>query len=56
MNLAFQSTRPVKGATVVLGKIVFDRLKFQSTRPVKGATVETLVKTLVNRRFNPRAP
>ena len=33
----FQSTRPVWGATLVIGKVIED-LPFQSTRPVWGAT------------------
>ena len=34
----FQSTRPVRGATLALTGADIDR-KFQSTRPVRGATV-----------------
>ncbi len=41
----FQSTRPVRGATL-----------FQSTRPVRGATSSTSTETTRRGRFNPRAP
>ena len=37
---AFQSTRPVRGATTVY-RITYAILKFQSTRPVRGATGKT---------------
>ena len=37
-SLEFQSTRPVRGATLPGGKVIFVEL-FQSTRPVRGATV-----------------
>ena len=54
-NGAFQSTRPVWGATGYVTN-TFDGLKFQSTRPVWGATAR--LTSLLSRRsnFNPRAP
>ena len=52
---AFQSTRPVRGATGMAADISVSG-QFQSTRPVRGATL-TFAKTLLTTTdFNPRAP
>ena len=51
----FQSTRPVRGATIdYLG--AEDTELFQSTRPVRGATGVMSVRRGRTRSFNPRAP
>ena len=52
----FQSTRPIRGATV--HDLVAARLQhiFQSTRPIRGATLSTTATTVLYEHFNPRAP
>ena len=52
----FQSTRPVKGATALVGAAAESNLTFQSTRPVKGATGANLHLQDHVFSFNPRAP
>ena len=39
---AFQSTRPIRGATLSCFDLLFDLLPFQSTRPIRGATIDVL--------------
>ena len=53
---AFQSTRPVKGATWLAIKLHEVLIRFQSTRPVKGATSARRPCRWASRSFNPRAP
>ena len=53
---AFQSTRPVWGATCAAGRWTCGRGQFQSTRPVWGATGITIRISQIESRFNPRAP
>ena len=52
---AFQSTRPIRGATMAYfpntGRIVF-----QSTRPIRGATCGCRERMCATINFNPRAP
>ena len=55
-RLAFQSTRPVKGATALGGAGIGLRPAFQSTRPVKGATRAARCRGSAASSFNPRAP
>ena len=43
----FQSTRPVRGATIALGRLCHLE-KFQSTRPVRGATPFLLLQEYIN--------
>ena len=52
----FQSTRPLRGATIVDGLRDDDKDKFQSTCPVRGTTQRVQdLRTRVT-HFNPRAP
>ena len=53
--MLFQSTRPVRGATM---KAVNNSLSgiFQSTRPVRGATKNSRMARRSHSNFNPRAP
>ena len=51
----FQSTRPVRGATVTEEEFL-EAVKFQSTRPVRGATPIVNSSTFQGGDFNPRAP
>ena len=53
---AFQSTRPVWGATRSAKRLLRRSWKFQSTRPVWGATFGTPTPGRVTMSFNPRAP
>ena len=53
---AFQSTRPVWGATIKVANHRIDDLEFQSTRPVWGATRGAAPRGAPARDFNPRAP
>ena len=52
----FQSTRPIRGATLnaIVG-FIFNTL-FQSTRPIRGATGKKTQYHLPRINFNPRAP
>ena len=52
----FQSTRPIRGATVVLLPLICPVLVFQSTRPIRGATSLSDWSIIRHRNFNPRAP
>ena len=51
----FQSTRPMRGATIVLYKFLFVN-RFQSTRPMRGATLTNSPLLPSKIYFNPRAP
>ena len=53
---AFQSARPVKGATAMLGSTRGIVKWFQSARPVKGATSGRIAILRFCVGFNPRAP
>ena len=53
---AFQSTRPVRGATESFAMSVPGPGPFQSTRPVRGATPRYSAQLLTAVSFNPRAP
>ena len=55
MSWAFQSTRPVRGATRLGAGTVLVK-EFQSTRPVRGATCMFVVRCSCMKHFNPRAP
>ena len=54
-DAAFQSTRPVRGATPSTTPPL-PLLPFQSTRPVRGATTAAWNRSQPCRYFNPRAP
>jgi len=51
----FQSTLPVKGATVGNRILIAQDSQFQSTLPVKGATLPIFRKNYPPSRFNPRS-
>ena len=51
----FQSTRPIRGATISGGQILYV-LQFQSTRPIRGATADPATINYAFLHFNPRAP
>ena len=53
--IEFQSTRPVRGATVS-NQFFADIYVFQSTRPVRGATPGLSAERGEQKYFNPRAP
>ena len=53
---AFQSTRPVWGATFSRFWILCSSIQFQSTRPVWGATCAHVPLPTLRSNFNPRAP
>ena len=56
LNFRFQSTHPVRGATMRRTLRTTPKCLFQSTHPVRGAT---LIRTRSHRRsanFNPRTP
>ena len=55
LNLTFQSTRPVWGATNA-ASIATAPMQFQSTRPVWGATASIQSSQKIRQYFNPRAP
>ena len=55
MTYKFQSTRPLRGATVVALPLA-GSWRFQSTRPLRGATLMAPVENVVETNFNPRAP
>ena len=52
----FQSTRPLRGATIVDGLRDDDKDKFQSTCPVRGTTIPARICRTTALHFNPRAP
>ena len=52
----FQSTRPLRGATLAAELEVLDIPQFQSTRPLRGATSGSCTSWPAVRYFNPRAP
>ena len=52
----FQSTRPVRGATLIILNSGAASRRFQSTRPVRGATSPVLPQAYNLVYFNPRAP
>ena len=51
----FQSTRPMRGATVQLTRAIL-AMQFQSTRPMRGATYTQYNNSRFYKYFNPRAP
>ena len=51
----FQSTRPIRGATVSAEQTEYNSL-FQSTRPIRGATSVRISEVSQPFYFNPRAP
>ena len=53
---AFQSTRPLRGATAARRALGTVRKKFQSTRPLRGATATFPLPLWMIPHFNPRAP
>ena len=53
---AFQSTRPIRGATTWISVIVASIFAFQSTRPIRGATGLDGAAVRPSSDFNPRAP
>ena len=53
---AFQSTRPLRGATASKYKDVAKNYIFQSTRPLRGATRRRGARSARFANFNPRAP
>ena len=52
---AFQSTRPIRGATDHV-RLIQTVILFQSTRPIRGATQIRTGNSQVQINFNPRAP
>ena len=52
----FQSTLPVRGATIVGGYGDLYLWVFQSTLPVGGATTSILTSSVATKNFNPRSP
>ena len=55
VRLVFQSTRPLRGATLCLVFYILC-LSFQSTRPLRGATCQSPQQSSARKHFNPRAP
>ena len=55
-KFAFQSTRPIRGATSVHHLIPGPVDLFQSTRPIRGATQRLSTRRRFESYFNPRAP
>ena len=55
-DLKFQSTRPVRGATLLTDDMKLLVFQFQSTRPVRGATHFGRRFHRSYQDFNPRAP
>ena len=51
----FQSTHPVRGATVAAGDDGV-HVGFQSTHPVRGATIIRYGTSALSSYFNPRTP
>ena len=54
--MRFQSTHPVRGATVTAGISSVVALRFQSTHPVRGATKYPITRRKDHYDFNPRTP
>ena len=54
--MVFQSTHPVRGATMDKHVTAFADSQFQSTHPVRGATIFVHLFTPNERNFNPRTP
>ena len=52
----FQSTHPVRGATITVTGTATYVNPFQSTHPVRGATVITRHAVIAMLNFNPRTP
>ena len=52
----FQSTHPMRGATVLLAGSPGAAAAFQSTHPMRGATARTASPTSADGNFNPRTP
>ena len=52
----FQSTRPLRGATMLVRLQQHRRPQFQSTHPLRGATSASTYLSLVDVHFNPRTP
>ena len=52
----FQSTHPVRGATITFFVRCVDNHEFQSTHPVRGATLYQRRAELCTNNFNPRTP
>ena len=55
-QMAFQSTRPARGATGRCRSSCMRSRAFQSTRPARGATAYLLPRPPLPQNFNPRAP
>ena len=55
-SFRFQSTRPLRGATVTITPTRHVRAAFQSTRPLRGATSVGVRVIRPRNYFNPRAP
>ena len=55
IKILFQSTRPIRGATNVIG-VPMASIRFQSTRPIRGATILCFAGECAICYFNPRAP
>ena len=53
---AFQSTRPIRGATFLHAGLEIAVRLFQSTRPIRGATAAGRCSGICPSNFNPRAP
>ena len=51
----FQSTRPIRGATLMLRKTIVN-IKFQSTRPIRGATWHTAARWMEGKIFQSTRP
>ena len=54
--MIFQSTRPIRGATLNKISLSTDDIAFQSTRPIRGATPRWSLQRRPWSDFNPRAP
>ena len=52
----FQSTHPMRDATLISSSTYIDSLKFQSTHPMRDATVYFFIRRTINAYFNPRIP
>ena len=53
---AFQSTHPMRGATLFFKFVYLSSGLFQSTHPMRGATYNKFVNTEILIHFNPRTP
>ena len=54
-TIIFQSTRPIRGATVKVVTLMVDAI-FQSTRPIRGATISSRNKQGISSRFQSTRP